>query len=131
MSDERREADPLLDPGDAELVRRIAETYRPPEPAASARVVFRARLDERIRRRAVGRRWLAGAAAGATAAAAALVLLRGSPVGWEPVAEPVAEASSTPEEALLALALPADAEEENLPADYQAIDVLLLEGEGV
>ena len=108
---------------DAELVRRIAESYRPPEPAASARAAFRARVDARIRRRAM-QRWAAGAAT--AAAALALVLLRGSP----PVA-PTPSADAADDAALLALALPEESEDEALPADYQAIEDLLLEGEGV
>lgn len=125
MSDERRfaETDRELDRGDAELVRRIAESYRPPEPAASARAAFRARLDARIRRRAVGQRWVVGVAT--AAAAVALVWLRGSP----PIETPVADTAT--DEALLVLALPAESEEEAMPADYQAIEDLLLEGEGV
>jgi ferric-dicitrate binding protein FerR (iron transport regulator) len=123
MSGERHHADHELGRGDAELVRRIAESYRPPEPAASARAAFRARLDARIRRRAVGRRWAAGAAT--AAAAVAIVWLRGS----LPMDAPAPDATS--DEALLALALPAASEEEVLPADYQAIEDLLLEGEGV
>lgn len=123
MSDQRQHAEHELDPGDAELVRRIAESYRPPEPAASARAAFRARLDARIRRRAVGRRWAAGAATAAVAVA--IVWLRG------PLPTDAPASYATSDEALLALALPADSEEEALPADYQAIEDLLLEGEGV
>jgi hypothetical protein len=121
MSDERHHADHELNRGDAELVRSIAESYRPPEPAVSARAAFRARLDARIRRRAVGRRWVAGAATAAVAVA--IVWLRG------PFSSDAPDATS--DEALLALALPAASEEEALPADYQAIEDLLLEGEGV
>jgi hypothetical protein len=124
MSDERHH-DHELSRGDAELVRRIAESYRPPEPAASARAAFRARLDARIRRRAVGRRWVAGATTAAVAVAVAIVWLRG------PFSSDAPAPDATSDEALLALALPADSEEEALPADYQAIEDLLLEGEGV
>ena len=46
-----------------------------------------------------------------------------------PTDAPASDATS--DEALLALALPAESEEEALPADYQAIEDLLLEGEGV
>ena len=107
---------------DEELVRRIAESYRPPVPASSARAAFRAGIDARIRRRTT-QRW---AAAAATASAAlALVLLRGSPA-------PLAPSTDLPDDAaLLALALPDESEDETLPADYQAIDDLLIEGEGV
>ena len=85
---------------------------------------FRARVDARIRRRAVGRRWAAGAAT--AAAAVAIVWLRG------PLADATAPApDAATDEALLALALPAASEEEALPADYQAIEDLFLEGEGV
>jgi hypothetical protein len=124
MSDERRFAvtDRELERGDAELVRRIAESYRPAEPAVAARVAFRARLDARIRRRAVGRRWVAGVAT--AAAAVALVWLRGSP----PIDPPTTDAS---DQALLVLALPPESDEEVMPADYQAIEDLLLAGEGV
>ncbi len=123
MSDERHDADRELSRGDAELVRRIGESYRPPEPAASARAAFRARVDARIRRRSVGRRWAAGAAT--AAAAVAIVWLRGA----LPTNAPASDA--TTDEALLALVLPAASEEEALPADYQAIEDLFLEGEGV
>ncbi|TMA34319.1 MAG: hypothetical protein E6J87_07305 [Deltaproteobacteria bacterium] len=123
MSDLRLEHDRDLDPGDAELVRRIAESYRAPEPPAPARVAFRARVDARIRRRSVRRLWTLGAAT--AGAAAMLVWLRGG----LPVEAPAPDAEA--DAALLALALPADTEEETLPADYQAIEDLLLEGEGV
>ena len=123
MSDERHHADHELSRGDAELVRSIAQSYRPPEPAASARAAVRARVDARIRRRAVGRRWVTGLATAAVAAA--IVWLRGA----LPTDAPAPDATN--DEALLALALPADAEEEVLPADYQAIEDLLLEGEGI
>jgi hypothetical protein len=125
MSDERGFAvtDRELERGDAELVRRIAESYRPTEPAASARAAFRARLDARIRRRAVGRRWVAGLAT--AAAAVALVWLRGTP----PIDTPAADTAG--DEALLALALPAELEEDVMPADYQAIEDLLLAADGV
>ena len=107
---------------DAELVRRIAEHYRPPEPAPSARAAFRAGVDARIRRRAL-QRWAAGAVT--AAAALALVLLRGLPA-------PLAPTADTPDDAaLLALALPDESEDEALPADYQAIEDLFVEGEGV
>ena len=46
-----------------------------------------------------------------------------------PIDAPVPDAAT--DEALLALALPAESEEEALPADYQAIEDLLLAGEGV
>ena len=69
---------------DAELVRRIARSYRPPEPAPSARAAFRAGIDARIRRRAL-QRWTAGAAT--AAAALAFVLLRGSPAPIAPTAD--------------------------------------------
>jgi hypothetical protein len=120
MSDRHRESD-----RDAALVRRIADSYRPAEPSPAARVAFRARIDARIRRRAV-QRWVAGAAT--VAAALALVLLHGSPP--EPGTTST-EADAAADAALLALALPADSEEESLPADYQAIEDLFLEGEGV
>ena len=120
MSDRHRESD-----RDAAFVRRIAESYRPAEPSPAARVAFRARVDARIRRRAV-QRWAAGAAT--VAAALALVLLRGS--APEPSA-PSTDANAAADAELLALALPADSEEESLPADYQAIEDLFLEGEGV
>ena len=123
MTDPRERADPELDRGDAELVRLISESYRPAEPRPPARAAFRARVDARIRRRAVGRRWAIGAAT--AAAAVTLVWLRGAP----PIDAPVPDAAF--EEALLALVLPASSEEEALPADYQAIEDLLLEGEGV
>ena len=107
---------------DAELVRRIAQSYRPPEPAPSARAAFRAGIDARIRRRAT-QRWAAAAAT--ISVALALVLLRGSPA-------PLTPSTDLPDDAaLLALALPDESEDENLPADYQAIDDLLIEGEGV
>jgi hypothetical protein len=125
MSDERRswDHDRDLGPGDAALVRRIAEAYRPPEASASERVAFRARLDARIRRGSTRRVWVAGFAT--VAAAAAFVWLRGpAPVG--PIAVPPDTAAG---DALLALA--ASSEEEALPADYQAIDDLFLENEGV
>ncbi|MGH7338070.1 MAG: hypothetical protein ACREI7_10850, partial [Myxococcota bacterium] len=77
----------------------------------------------RIRRRAVGRRWVAGAATAAIAVA--IVWLRG-PL---PTDAPAPDAAG--DEALLALAFPAESEAEALPADYQAIEDLLLEGEGV
>jgi hypothetical protein len=121
MSEQRPDPENELDRGDAALVRWIVETYRPPEPAPSARAAFRARLDARIRRRAAGRRWRVGAAT--VAVAAALVWLRGSlPVHREPAPDASAD------EALLALALPADSDEEAMPADYQAIEALFLDG---
>src|SRR5262245_52807866 len=123
MSDLRPEHDRDLAPGDAELVRQIAESYRAPELPAPARVAFRACLDARIRRRSARRLWIAGAVT--AFAAAVLVWLRGE----LPAEAPTPDATS--DAALLALALPADAEEEVLPADYQAIEDLLLEGEGV
>jgi hypothetical protein len=124
MSDPRRSPETELDASDAELVRRIAEHYLPRDPSAAARVAFRAGLDARIRRRARLRLWIAGVA---TAAAGALfVLLRGSPP-----APLVPSADAASDAALLVLALPDDSEEESLPADYQAIDDLFLEGEGV
>jgi hypothetical protein len=107
---------------DEALVRRIAESYRPPEPAPSARAAFRAGIDARIRRRAT-QRW--SAAAATICAALAFVLLRGSPA-------PIAPSTDLRDDAaLLALALPDESEDETLPADYQAIDDLLIEGEGV
>jgi hypothetical protein len=128
MSDGYRpRGEPELDRGDAELVRQIAAAYRPPDPAPSARAVFRAGVDARIRRRTAGRRWALGAAT--VAAAAAFVVLRGP----APVAPVAGESSSdaAAEEALLAIAAPEDAEEQTLPADYEAIEGLFLEGEGV
>jgi hypothetical protein len=124
MSDERHSLDQErdLEPGDAALVRRIAEAYRPPDPTAAARVAFRARVDARIRRRTARRVWVTGIAT-ATAAAAFMWLRGAAPVG--PPASPDAATGDT----LLALA--ASSEEEALPADYQAIEDLLLEGEGV
>jgi len=107
---------------DAELVRRIAQSYRPCDPAPSARAAFRAGIDARIRRRAL-QRWTAGAAT--AAAALAFVLLRGSPA-------PIAPTADIPDDAaLLAFALPDESEDEALPADYQAIEDLFVEGEGV
>jgi hypothetical protein len=118
MSDERD-----LDPGDAALVRRIAEAYRPPEASASQRVAFRARLDARIRRGSARRVWVAGFAT--AAAAVAIVWLHGP--------APVDPTAATPDvsagDALLALA--ASSEDEALPADYQAIEDLFIENEGV
>lgn len=116
-----------LDPGDAELVRRIAESYRPPEREPSARVAFRARVDARVRRQSLGRRWTTVATAAVAASAIALAWLNG-PLATDPTAP-----DDATDEALLAFALPAaaEAEEESLPADYQAIEDLLLEGEGV
>jgi hypothetical protein len=141
MSDPRHppETNRDLDPGDADLVRRIAESYRPAESTPSMRVAYRDRLDARIRRRAKRRLWLAGSAAAAVAAAAALVWLRvpigapfasGSPDRDQEIAlEPEASSSDANEEdALLAFALPADSEEVALPADYEAIEDLILEG---
>jgi hypothetical protein len=123
MSDRPRDVD-----RDAELVRRIAENYRPTQPSPAERVAFRAALDVRIRRRARGRLWIAGAATAAVAAV--LVLVRGSlPVG-APKAPVTPVAAIDADETLLALALPAS-EAQTLPADYQAIEDLLLEGEGV
>jgi len=125
MNDGRRATDLESDlaPGDAELVRRIAAEYQPSEASASARVAFRAGIDARVRRRQMRRVWVAGLA---TASALALFAsLRTAPV--VPTALP-----GDPDggEALLALATSAD-EEEALPADYQAIEDLFLEGEGV
>ena len=125
MSDERRTTDLEhgLAPGDAELVRRIAAEYRPSPASASARVAFRAGIDARVQRRSARRIWWLGLA---TASALALfALVRTAPV--VPTAVP-----SDPDggEALLALASATD-EEEALPADYQAIEDLFLEGEGV
>jgi len=108
---------------DAELVSRIAQSYRPCDPAPSARAAFRAGIDARIRRRAL-QRWAAGAAT-AAAALAFVLLLRGSPAPIAPIADPPDDA------ALLAFALPDESEDEALPADYQAIEDLFLEGEGV
>jgi hypothetical protein len=114
---------------DAEFVRKIAETYRPTAPTPAQRVAFRAGVDARIARRVSARRWLAGAAA--AACALGLLWLRSSPTAG-PTSTPaaaIAEIDAT--EALLALAEPATSESEALPADYQAIGDLLLEGEGV
>jgi hypothetical protein len=124
MSERHREEDRDLARGDAELVRQIAESYRPPEPPRSARAAFRDRLDARIRRRAARRLWMTGAATAGVAAA--LVLL----AAW-PATPPAPATESSTDAALLALALPAESEAEPLPADYQAIEDLLLEGEGV
>ena len=113
---------PEIDRDDEALVRRIAASYRPAESAPSARAAFRAGIDARIRRRAT-QRWTAAAAMACVALA--LVLLRGSPA-------PLAPSTDLPDDAaLLALALPDESEDEVLPADYQAIDDLLIEGEGV
>src|SRR5262249_30882488 len=111
-----------LSPGDAALVRQIAESYRAPERTAAARAAFRAGVDARIRRRASDPWWMAGAAAVAVALAA--VWLRGpAPLRRAP------ERDVRAGEALLALALPADsAEDEAMPADYEAIEDLLMEG---
>jgi anti-sigma factor RsiW len=112
---------------DVDFVRHVAESYRPREFSSAERVAFRTRLDARIRRRAQLPIWIAGAAT--AAAVAVLVLVRGSlPVNAP--AEPGTSAALDAEETLLALALPAS-DAEKLPADYQAIDDLLLEGEGV
>jgi hypothetical protein len=126
MSEERRSGEHELE-RDAAFVRRIAEVYRPAEPAPAARVAFRAALDARIARRASARRWLAGAAA--VACALGTVWLRGAPP-IVPTAPESATAEAGAAEALLALAVPGS-EPQVLPADYQAIDDLLLEGEGV
>ena len=123
MSDDLRGND-----RDAQLVRHIAESYRPRELSPAQRVAFRARLDARIRVRARLRLWIAGAATVAVAALA--VLVRGTLPVSEPSEPGVQAAAIDAEEELLALALPAS-EPETLPADYQAIDDLLLEGEGV
>jgi hypothetical protein len=124
MSDQRHdiETEERLDRGDAELVRRIAAAYRPAESAPSARAAFRAGIDARIRRRTALQRWALGAA---TVAAAALLLLSRAPA---PVAPERTASDMSAEEALLALAAPADAEEAALPADYEAISDLFLEG---
>src|SRR5258706_6153250 len=116
MSDERHawDDDRDLEPGDAALVQRIAEAYRPPEASASQRVAFRARLDARIRHGSARRVWVAGCAA--AAAAAAFVWLRGP----APVAPSAALPDAAAGDALLALV--ASSEEEALPADYQAIE---------
>ncbi len=114
---------------DAELVRRIAQSYRPPEPEPSARVAFRAGVDARIRRRAGRKLWLAGAATAAVAVSFAL--LRGSLPADAPTAPPATVAGIETGEALLALTLPTESDAEALPADYQAIEELFLEGEGV
>ncbi|HKA14579.1 MAG TPA: hypothetical protein VKH41_06150 [Myxococcota bacterium] len=123
MNADRPHFDRDLDLGDAELVRRIAESYRAPEPSAAERVALRARIDARLQRRSVRRLWVAGAATAGVAAA--IALLRAG----EPAVAPAPDAAA--DEALLALAAPAGAEEEALPDDYQAIEDLLLEGEGV
>jgi len=116
------------DDHDAQLVRQIAESYRPRELSPAQRVAFRTRLDARIRGRARLRLWIAGAAT--TAVAVLVVLVRGTLPVSEPAEPGVQEAAIDAEEALLAFASPAP-EPETLPADYQAIDDLLLEGEGV
>jgi hypothetical protein len=133
-----REAEHVLDHGDAELVREIAQSYRPAPAAPSARAAFRAGVDARIRRRASRRIWTAGTAL--ATAAVAMFALRGVLPSDSPLlaptqgAEPdmtIASAATpddTVEEALLTVGLPASSEEQALPADYQAIDDLFLEG---
>ena len=123
---ERRDRETGLDPGDADLVRRIAESYRPAERGASARVSFRAGVDARVRRRSIGRR-LTTIATAATAAAAIAIAWSIGPWATDPSA-PYDES----DEALLAFALPsaAESDEESLPADYQAIEDLFLESDG-
>jgi hypothetical protein len=113
---------------DADFVRHVAESYRPRELSAAERVAFRTRLDARIRRRAHLPLWIAGAATAAVVALA--VLVRGSLPVETPATTGSSAAALDAEETLLALALPAS-DAETLPADYQAIDDLLLEGEGV
>jgi len=105
-----------------DLVRRIAESYRAPEPTPAGRTAFRAALDARIRQRTARRRFWAPLAA--TAAAALVAVAVATVFGaQQPTEQDVAE--TAPEEALLALAAPEPADE-TLPDDYEAIADLLM-----
>ena len=104
-------------------MRRIAESYRPPElrrPLARRSARASTRGSGGARRPAVdrGRR-------DRCSRASVLVLAAGSPPA------PRRRPTLPTEAALLALGAAEESEDEALPADYQAIEDLLLEGEGV
>ena len=129
-SREPREDSAQLAPDDAAFVSRLAEHYRAPEPTAAGRKTFRAALDERVRRRAAPWRALALGLAAAAAGIAALLFAQAPRFvpALPDAAQGTAQASNTsPEEALLALAVPIAAADDALPDDYEAIAGLLLD----
>jgi hypothetical protein len=129
---------PELSREDAAFVERIASLSDAPGLSATRRVAFQAELDRRLARRS---RWLLRPALVGTlaaGAAAALLLLAGpdGPEPDEPAGERVARAeamatgsTTTPDQALLSLMDESDdGVESALPADYVAIESLILGG---
>ncbi len=117
------------------FVRRLAGAWAPPERRPEQRLAFQAKLDARLRGRRG--RLASGWMLVATAAAAAVALwMRTEAV--EPLvsgtlgeaAEDLSGSAVTPEEAILAFVVePEEAEpEEALPADYEAIASVFLDG---
>lgn len=140
---------PALSPQDAALVRRISELSNAPEHTAAERVAFQAELDRRVARRP--RRFSNPVWAGAIAVGfAAIVLIRlgaGGPA--DPTAAPThdssvgsavssvtsvelgstssdAEFGSSAEALLSLLSEDVQSDDDDLPAEYAAINSLLL-----
>ena len=124
---------PALSPEDDAFVERVREVYAWPEQTDFERAAFRARLDEHLPRKR-GRRpiWMTAglATAGVGVAVLAIWVLPTSAPLNEGSSELVRAGGETAEEALLALTQPTQSidRDASLPADYEAISSLFLNG---
>jgi hypothetical protein len=139
MSEMRNDLERQLDRDDADFVRRIEESYRPPELSPSRRVAFREGIDARIQRRPTRGLWTAAVAS--VAIALTLVVLRATegPTTTSTALPPPVVATgdsgraSGDDTMLVALAMSGDVDgddedDASLPEDYAAIADLFLEG---
>lgn len=124
---------PLLSPEDGAFVERVREVYAWPEQTEFERAAFSARLNERLQRKRARRAiWIPATLATAAVGVAVLavwVLLPSAPLD-ERSSELARAGGETAEEALLALTQPTQSidRDTSLPADYEAISSLLLNG---
>lgn len=129
---------PELEPRDEAFVRRLSEVYSLPRMSASRRVAFQAALEARLHRRRRSFWKPLGAMTAAVAAVGLFVVVqRGTDAGGSaatgaganPAPTTVAMLGSTPEQTILDIATVSyEGRENDLPADYEAIDNLFLGG---